>query len=324
MTKPKGTQMSTTPPTRSSSRLEMNNIIALNNEVKDAVSARTYLTRTAMAISGKPFSTGNLSDILLHITQMPGINQAAQTVIRAVAFLLENTAEEESADKIAKLILTAIAPHVAKIHDISENLTAMVTKMDKTQTRISNTSNCLQGNEADMLISTVSLNSNLEKVQEAVKTLTTQVKEASQQTGYKAALLSGLDKNNGADHQSIRRAARNAIKARQILIDLPPNSQLSPRKVSHAQLTLKIKQALESIVKEDSPELETHAITQTRNGAIIIEMLTQQAADYLKTLHIKNEFINALDPKAVIKERTYPVIIQFTPITFNPNSEDQI
>ncbi|KAG2058411.1 hypothetical protein BDR06DRAFT_1004133 [Suillus hirtellus] len=194
-----------------------------------------------MAISGKLFSTNNFSDILFHITQMPKINLAAQTAIRAVAFLLENAAEEESADKIAKLILTAIMPH-----------------------------------------------------------------------------------NSDTDHQSIHRAAQNAIKARQILIDLPPNSQLGPGKVSHAQLTLKVKQALKSIVKEDSPELETHAITQTRNEAIITKMLTQQAAEYLKTSHIKNKFTNILNQKAIIKERTYPVIIQFTPITYNPNSKEQI
>jgi hypothetical protein len=51
----------------------MNNIVTADSEVKDVVSAKAHLEQTAMAISGKPFSTDKLSDILFHITQMQGI-----------------------------------------------------------------------------------------------------------------------------------------------------------------------------------------------------------------------------------------------------------
>ncbi|KAG2092513.1 uncharacterized protein F5147DRAFT_822450 [Suillus discolor] len=116
---PKGPQKTSTPPTRSSSRLAVNEIIASNSEVKDIVSAQNYLTQTAMAISGKPYSVDNLSDILFHITQLPGMTLPAQNAIRAVAFLLEEAAEIEMADKVAKLVLTAITPQIAKLQDTS-------------------------------------------------------------------------------------------------------------------------------------------------------------------------------------------------------------
>ncbi|KAG1866906.1 hypothetical protein F4604DRAFT_1682723 [Suillus subluteus] len=119
----------TVPATRSSSRLTVNEIIASNSEVKDAVSVKTHLTQTAMAISGKPFSTDKLSDILFHITQLPGITLPIQNAIRAVAFLLEEAAEIETADKITKLFLTAILPQIAKIQDTSEGISATVLEL---------------------------------------------------------------------------------------------------------------------------------------------------------------------------------------------------
>ncbi|KAG1790543.1 uncharacterized protein HD556DRAFT_1218403, partial [Suillus plorans] len=66
------------------------------------------------------------------------------------------------------------------------------------------------------------------------------------------------------------------------------------------------------------------SVTQYRNGGTIIEMIAEEAAVYIKRQEIKDEFIKALDPTAVIKDRAYPVIIQFVPLTFNPSDQTQI
>ncbi|KAG0707971.1 hypothetical protein DFH29DRAFT_994598 [Suillus ampliporus] len=161
-------------------------------------------------------------------------------------------------------------------------------------------------------------------MQSAVTSLTTQVKESSQQSGYKAALLSGLDNNPDLNSQTIQRAARDAIKARQILMNIAPTSPLAPGKLTHEQLITKIKAALASLANEDSPELDVKAINQYRNGGMVIEMLTPEGATYLKKKDIKEKFIEKLDPMAMMKDHTYPVVIQFIPLTFNPSSEDQL
>ncbi|KAG0693418.1 hypothetical protein DFH29DRAFT_1007309 [Suillus ampliporus] len=277
-----------------------------------------------MAISGKLFSTDKLSDMLFHITQFPGVTLPAQNAIRAVAFLLEDAAAIESADKIAKLVLTAISPQVAQIHVASENISTMATQMNTMQTKISESITNTNSNNIDAIIDSVDIGSRIEKVQEAVTTLTSHVKEASQQGGYKAVLLTGIDNDANANPQATQRAARNAIKARQILIDIPSDSPLAPGKVSHAQLVEKIKEALKMITKDDTPDLEIRAISQFRNGGTVIEMLTPQAAAHLRTKTVKEEFINVLDLKATLKERSYLVIIQFVPLTFNPSDAEQI
>jgi hypothetical protein len=182
----------------------------------------------------------------------------------------------------------------------------------------------ISNNSAETIIGTAAIDSRLDKMQQAVTSLTSQVKESSQQGGYKAALLSGLGDNSNFNQQSIKRAARDEIKARQILIELTPDSPLAPGKVSHAQLVDKIKTTLKSIRNESAPELEIRAVSQFPNGGTIIEMLTAEGATYLKREDIRENFIKALDPKATIKERAYPVVIQFVPLTFNPSSADQL
>ncbi|KAG0694096.1 hypothetical protein DFH29DRAFT_880934 [Suillus ampliporus] len=53
-------------------------------------------------------------------------------------------------------------------------------------------------------------------------------------------------------------------------------------------------------------------------------MTTPQAADYLRNQITKDDFINTLKPNATLEERSYPVIIQFVPLTFDPSSPEQI
>ncbi|KIK37439.1 hypothetical protein CY34DRAFT_109093 [Suillus luteus UH-Slu-Lm8-n1] len=60
------------------------------------------------------------------------------------------------------------------------------------------------------------------------------------------------------------------------------------------------------------------------NGGTVIEMTSEAAAAYVKQQEIKNEFIKAIDPTAIMKDHAYPVIIQFVPLTFNPSNQNQI
>ncbi|KAG2055141.1 hypothetical protein BDR06DRAFT_1007055 [Suillus hirtellus] len=286
-----------------------------------------------MAISGKPFSIDKLSDILFHITQMPRVTLPVQSAIRAVAFLLEDTAEMESVDKISKLVIAAISPHIAKFQETSEktlNTTMQLTEthtkiihtasqLDKTQEKISElTTNINTGTASEM----TNIDSRLEKVQEAMSTLTTQVKEANQGR-YKAALMKGIN-NINLDPQAAKCASRSAIRVRQVLIDIPKDSNLAPGKILHDQLVEKVKEALKAITKENSPDLDFCAITQFQNGGTMIKFQSIQVAEYLKNKNYKETFIQALDPNASIKEQSYPVVVQFIPITFNPSSAEQL
>ncbi|KAG0702849.1 hypothetical protein DFH29DRAFT_999071 [Suillus ampliporus] len=101
---------------------------------------------------------------------------------------------------------------------------------------------------------------------------------------------------------------------------------LAAGKSSHAQLVERIRKALTNIPKDnDNIEFNIKAIMQFKQGGMVIEFTTKEAADYI---HIneetKNLFLKHLDPDATLKERTYPVVIPFMPISFDPTSKDAL
>lgn len=143
--------------------------------------------------------------------------------------------------------------HCSNLSPYGKTTRSTSNKLIDTQTKISNASSTLNDASANSIVKTTLVTTRLDKIQKSMDTLTTQVpKETTKQGGYKAVLLSGGDPEN-SNLQNIQRAARDAIKARQILIDITPDSPLAPGKVSHAQLVDKIKQALKTIQRTPLP-----------------------------------------------------------------------
>lgn len=137
-------------------------------------------------------------------------------------------------------------------------------------------------------------------------------------------LKTGHSPHQDPIHQSqqVQRLAREAIKERQLLIDFPANCPLAAGKSSHAQLVERVHKALAAIPREDNIDLEMKAVSQFKQGGMTIEFKTKEAAIYICTNEeTKNLLLKNLDPNATIKERTYPVVIPFIPVTFNPTSD---
>ena len=272
-------------------------IILQPNVVKDAASGKTHLEKTALAVSGKPYATDTLTEILFHITQLKGITLPVQTAIRAVAFILEEQTELKIADVVAKLTITAMALHMAKLQEEMIKLSKLTEELN------------------------VSLDHTprLDQMQQTIDLIAMQTKDNPKPatSSYKTALLTGI----GTENQSklIKLAAKNAIKERQVLITVSNDSDLAPGKVSHSQLVERIKEALEAISKDGEPELHLKAASQHRNGNIVIEMMNELAAQRLRENTVKQAFIDKLDPKAVFKDHSYTIVLQFVPVSFNPS-----
>ncbi|OAX31978.1 hypothetical protein K503DRAFT_656691, partial [Rhizopogon vinicolor AM-OR11-026] len=66
------------------------------------------------------------------------------------------------------------------------------------------------------------------------------------------------------------------------------------------------------------------AINQFRNGDIVMEMMNEMAAQHLREDNTKRAFIDKLDPNATIKDRSYPIVMQFVPISFNPSQRENL
>lgn len=290
---------------RAPPKLTAQEIIVLSNEVHDTSTRKKYLERMALSISGKPYTTNALTEILLHITQISGVPLTAITAISAVAFILEGKATDETAETIAKLVVALISPHVAKLQEIKENINKTAVELNT---------------------NAVVHDSQLAKVQTSVEKLTTQVADsASLKPSYATALQSGVQQHpteTGPQNQHIQQMAREAMKERQVLIDFLPNSPLAAGKSSHAQLVERIRKALATLPKEDDNELIMKAVSQFKQGGMIIEFTSKEAANYIRNNNaIKEQFLKDLDPDTSLKERTYPIVIPFMPIAFDPTSQ---
>lgn len=78
-------------------------------------------------------------------------------------------------------------------------------------------------------------------------------------------------------------------------------------------------------MEEESIKLEMRSVTKFKQGGIVIELMTQEAATFIcNNLDIKNTL--ACDPnlEATFKERTYPLIVPFILVNYNPNNNDSI
>ncbi|OAX33391.1 hypothetical protein K503DRAFT_804397 [Rhizopogon vinicolor AM-OR11-026] len=182
-------------------------IISQPNTVKDAASGKTYLEKTALAVSGKPYTTDTLSEILFHITQLKGITLPIQTAIRAVAFILDEQTELKIADSVAKLTIATIAPHMAKLQEETTKLSKILEEW---------TGNPEHGTPW------------LAQLQQTIDQIAAQTKDISKAppNSYRAALVSGLDAEN--QNKLVNLAAKNAIKDRQVMITLSNDSDLAP------------------------------------------------------------------------------------------------
>jgi len=291
---------------RAPPKLTTSEIIALNNEVTNVASGKKYLERTALTTKGRPYTLDAISEILLHTTQLTGVSLPVQTAIRAIAFILEEKTINETADVIALQVTAAISPHIARLQDTEKKLT-------KQTDEISTSSN----------IQTA----RIENIQTSIDKLATQIKEtASLKPTYAAALTAGNQPDPELRGQHSQILAREAIKERQILIDFPSSSQLATGKSSHAQLVERVKKALTSLPRnENTPEMETRTIMQFRQGGMVIEFMTKEAADHLRTdANAKEKFLQNLDTNATLKERSYLVVVPFMPLYFKPSENTNL
>lgn len=279
-------------------------IISQPNTVKDAVSGKSYLEKTALAVSGKPYATDTLSEILFHITQLKGATLPIQTAIRAVAFILEEQTELKIAESVAKLTITALAPHIAKIQEETTKLM----KISEDTGRNPN----------------LDLTPSFAQMQQTIDQIAAQTKDIlkPRTSNYKAALMAGVDTESQS--KLVNLAAKNAIKDRQVMITLSNDSELAPGKISHSQLVERVKKALKAIIKDGEPDLQIKAINQLRNGNIVMEMMNESEAQRLREDDTKQAFINKLDANATFKDRSYPIVMQFVPISFNPSKRENL
>ncbi|KIO04257.1 hypothetical protein M404DRAFT_143682, partial [Pisolithus tinctorius Marx 270] len=257
-----------------------------DTEIKDLESARIFLDQL-YTIQGEPTTPEHISHALFYISQAKGVSNTLRSAIHATAYLVRDLATLEIAESITKAIserletsvVAAISPQVAKILSASENLA---------------------------------------KINEDAEMLTTQ-NHAIPPTPYRDTLASTPPNPNqiplGKQLSLEYAKAHTTIKERQILIDPDSNHHLLNSTTPRETIIDHIKQALESVDRIDSPDMQLKSIAQLHNNSILIELNSQEAAAWIKAAPNKETFLTRLGGEAVIKDRQYNIMIPFLPIT---------
>ena len=312
--------------------------------MKNTESGKAFLEKSPFCHPGEHLSNDKLILTLFHITQYPGIPRTAIEGLRAVALLLEEGATPKPLDEsiqqfkeaistsLTAHVIAALSPQVAAILTTSETLKANVTDIiqakkafiEETQrTPESATAAATRAEEAaDAVLSSIGdvknaielLAPSLNATQDSINTMARTITDSSNQpsTQQNARSYSAVAQQNVATPVPVTAALlRAATRDRQILFDPTPGKTLFEPNTAPADIAAKMKQAMLAIRTEDSPDIQIKATTRLRNGGIIIELTTLEAAQWIRTPANRLKIIEALDIPASIKERRFSVIVPF-------------
>ncbi|KAG2139672.1 hypothetical protein DEU56DRAFT_735500, partial [Suillus clintonianus] len=104
---------------------------------------------------------------------------------------------------------------------------------------------------------------------------------------------------------------RAATREHQILFDPAPGKTLFDTNASPADIATKMKAAFSAVQTEDAPSIQVKATIRLRNGGLIIELTSTDAANWIRLPENRLKIIEVLGIPASIKERRFSIIVPF-------------
>jgi len=222
-------------------------------------------------------------------TRGNGLTPLIKSLIRAAATLLDETGYDNIRNAAKEIV-------VEQLKDIYEDL-ASITEGVKSNIR-------------------EEFNKHSQSLTELTKTLSKQIKPTP---SYSDILSNGPPPNVNP-----KVVAREGIKARQFLVDCPPESDIHTK--SQTEI-LKMFNAALTKAGAGAQEGKIRSVERLRNGGLLGEFGTDEGAKWLNKSTNANEFFTALGNVgngAKLKPRSHNVIVYFAPLTFDPNGTEEI
>ena len=279
--------------------------------VKNATEAKSYLTSKNWLLPGEAVTLEVLARTLFSAVIEHKLPQAAENTLAAVAYLITEQLEEGIAQTIGnaltKRLLDSLIPVTA---GIQSNLEQAVTDNATTFTEI-----------------TERLQSTQEKLEETIQRATTNARTYSQ---VAAATPNSLPPHPhpitpAMSYSQIQIRNREGIKRRQVLIDFDRTEDMYLETMDETTLTRKVNDALNTVwaaaPEPKLPRPKLRAVTLMRNGGLLLELGSSEAAEWLRGDDVREGFLTNVGSGANIKDRTYQVIVQFVPVQFKPDDD---
>ena len=282
--------------------------------VKNAKEARSHLFTKGWIATGEKASLEVLARVLFATVAESKLPPAASTVITSVAYLLTSRLEEgileEMADKISLHIKDTLDSITSDLH----------VKLDQHVQAVNETAQ-------SQAVLTDKLLQAQEKLDETTQKTLTGVKSYSQAVAAGAQTGPTLLPPPMSLSQ-VRLRNREEIKKRQVLIEFDNTRDRHLDNLNEVTLARKATDAMRTawvIAPEPKPDApKVKAAVFLRGGGLLLELDRAESADWLHAEANRKAFLDNIGTGANIKDRTYQVIIQFVPVTFETEDNASI
>ncbi|KAF4622916.1 hypothetical protein D9613_001545 [Agrocybe pediades] len=124
----------------------------------------------------------------------------------------------------------------------------------------------------------------------------------------------------GAISADARLVAQRAIQDRQVLLKIDPDDT-NGGALRYEMDIPSTKKTLQSEIDKLNPKYKIRLVQKTRERGILIEMASEEGAEWLRTSMKNSELARTLG--ATVKDRQHHVLVKFVPITFDETKEMQ-
>jgi hypothetical protein len=300
--------------TPSSSLGEATDIIkAMKGAIKDPKDAKSFLVKEGWFEPEETISLETLARILFAHALSAKIAPETANTLSAVAHLITTKLQDGVAQGVASTITELLKHSIASMTvDIRDDLKLHASKLAETAQAQATIAQEMQQTQENMA--------------ESARQAATQVRTYSQ--AVTTPPLPQSTSPHPITHSQLQIQNREQIKRRQVLIDFEKTEELQLEVMDEKTITRKAADALRTIfavATDPKPaEVKLKSGTLLRNGGLLIELNSNDAACWLKSEGVIDHFLENLGSGASVKNRTYQVIVQFVPISFDPTDDEQI
>ncbi|KAG2751708.1 hypothetical protein P692DRAFT_20704194, partial [Suillus brevipes Sb2] len=236
----------------------------------------------------------------------PGVTLLHRDMLRAIAILLGKADHELKAKTIAETVGFHMTGTIERFEKAIDSITALSPQVDL----IITASETLKAN-----VENFAQLRNSAAEADATQPPSDQI--------IKARSYSSIVQQNMQIPVPVSAAlTRAATKERQILFEPAIGETLYEPKDNSIDIAKKFKKAFDVVQNDDSPDMQIKATTRLRNGGLIIELTTSEAANWIRQIENRTKITNALDLPATIKERRFSIIVPFLPVSSNIDNAD--
>ena len=286
---------------------------ATRGTVKDINDAKKLLVKQGWTEKGEPISLETLARILLAHSLNTKVTAETASVMTAVAFIIMTNLQDGIAQGVASSVTELLKHSIASMTvDVQKNLELHASKLAESAQAQATIAQDMQKTQEEMA--------------ESARQAATQVRTYSQAVTTHPA--PPVHPAPPITHSQIQIQNRERIKKRQVLVDFKKTEELQLEDMDEKTITRKAVDAIHTVYAAAAGpkplEVKLKSGTLLRNGGLLLELNSDEAASWLKSDEIIASFLENVGSGASVKNRTYQVIVQFVPVSFDPAAEENI